>query len=136
MNTVSPRDFLDTYFPQRELNADGLLAFSAQMRGELPTYKRISHLSGQERLDAWADTEAQTRTVYKVTPVTCDYDELLAFITADTADLFTAYIFANADDDELTPVDLRTLDAGRLAALRAEAAAAGDDELVDTIDSI
>ena len=93
MDTTDPRDFLDTYFPQRELNADGLLDFAAQMRGEMHTYKRINHLSGQARLDAWASTEAQTRTVYKVTPVTCDYDELLAFIDAEYADDVT-------DDEE------------------------------------
>ena len=49
---------------------------------------------------------------------------------------YTAYIFANADDDELTAVDIRTLDAERLAALRADAAANGDTDLVATIDSL
>ena len=86
MNTVSPREFLDTYFPQRDVNADDVLDFAAKMRGELPIFKRINTYTGQARLDAWAHTEAQTRTVHTVAPVTCNYDALLAYLDAEYAD--------------------------------------------------
>jgi hypothetical protein len=39
----------------------------------------------------------------------------------------------DADGDGLVTIDVRTLPADRLRALHAEAAAAGDDELTDTI---
>jgi len=42
----------------------------------------------------------------------------------------------DADSDSLVSVDIRDLDADALAALRAEAAAAGDTALVRAIDSI
>lgn len=49
---------------------------------------------------------------------------------------YTAHIIANPDDDELTPVDLRTLPESRLLALRDEAGMAGDREMVHMIGEV
>ena len=48
---------------------------------------------------------------------------------------FAAYVMA-ADGESTVEVDLRTLPADRLQALRAEAGAAGDHALVDAVDSL
>lgn len=57
--------------------------FAAKMRGELVIFIRCEKYAGQERLDAWAQTEAATRQVIKIDPVTTNLDDLLAFIDAE-----------------------------------------------------
>ena len=135
IETVSPAEFMAHYFGDQwssEIAAD----FAAKMRGEQAIFKHCERYTGQERLDAWADTEAQSRWPSQISPVTCDLEQLLAHLAEVDAEGWVVHIIENPEDDFLSPVDLRTLDSERLAALRDEAGAAGDSIMVDTIDAV
>lgn len=136
IKTVSPSEFMAHYFGD-QWGAEQAEELAAKMRGEQAIFKHCERFTGQERLDAWANTEAQSRWAPKMTTaVTCDFDALLAHLDAIEAEPYTMYIIENPGDDFLTPVDLRTLDSKRLLLLRDEAGNAGERGMVDVIDEI